>query len=154
VSGPPAGALALQPTSLELRQLQTRRFDTTDEAELLSAAAGLLQDLGFNLEESESSLGFILATKSRDATDEGQIAGAVALALFGVYMPVDSSPLIRACIVTHPSATGTALRVTFQRTIWNSEGYIVRLEFISDPAIYQQFFERLSKAVFLEAHEI
>lgn len=154
-STPPTRALALQPQSLELRELQTRRFDTTDETELLSGAAGLLQDLGFILEESESSLGFILATKTRDASDGAQIAGAIVLAiLFGAPADVDSHQVIRVSVVTHPSGAGAALRVTFQRIVWTTSGHAASVEFISDPALYQQFFDLLSKAVFLEAHAI
>ncbi len=44
--GIPKDALQLSPESLKDRQLQTRRFETRDEAKLLSASALLLQDLG------------------------------------------------------------------------------------------------------------
>jgi len=44
----PKEALELRPESLQLRQLQTRSFDTKDEKKLLTAGAGVLQDLGFN----------------------------------------------------------------------------------------------------------
>ena len=49
----PKEALQLTPDSLARRQVQTRVFETTNEAELLAASAHLLQDLGFNLDESE-----------------------------------------------------------------------------------------------------
>jgi hypothetical protein len=52
----PKDALQLSPESLAQRQAQTRRFDTADEAMLLSASAAVLQDLGFNLDESETKL--------------------------------------------------------------------------------------------------
>jgi hypothetical protein len=69
--GIPKEALQITPETLEQRQLQTRRFDTSDEAELLSASAALLQDLGFNLDESETDLGVIVASKDRDARPSG-----------------------------------------------------------------------------------
>ena len=46
------------------------------------------------------------------------------------------------------------VRVTFQRIIYNSKGMTTKAEQIKDPALYQEFYEKLSKAVFLEAHEI
>ena len=46
------------------------------------------------------------------------------------------------------------VRVTFQRIVFDNEGGISRAEQINDPAIYWQFYEKLSKSVFLEAHEI
>jgi len=86
----PKEALQLTQESLEQRQLQTRRFDTSDEDSLLSASVGVLQDLGFNLDESETRLGVIVASKDRDATEAGQVAGAIFIAiLFGVSVPTD-----------------------------------------------------------------
>jgi hypothetical protein len=151
----PKSALALSPQSLEHRQLQTRRFESGDEMKLLAAGAGLLQDLGYSIDSTESKLGLLVASKDRDATDGGQVAGAVAMAvLFGVRTPIDRNQKIKASIVTYPNGSQTALRVTFQRVIWNTDNQVSRLEFLNDPEMYRDFFERLSKAVFLEAHQI
>lgn len=151
----PKEALMLNAESLQRRDLQTRRFDTRDEAGLLRAATQLVQDLGFLIDASQSKLGLVVASKERDATDGGQIAGAVIMAaLFGVSTPVDRDQRIRVSIVTHPSGSQTALRVTFQRVVWNNYGQVSRLEFLDDPQMYQEFFSKLSKAVFLEAHKI
>ncbi|MFG0252082.1 MAG: hypothetical protein ACF8NJ_04325 [Phycisphaerales bacterium JB038] len=145
----------MNPQTLETRQLQTRKYETTDEAEILSACAGLLQDLGFNLDASETKLGLIVGSKSRDATEAGQVVGAVVVAaLFGVNTPVDSHQTIRASIVTRPVYEATAVRVTFNRVVWNTDGRVSRLEALDDAEMYQGFFEKLSKAVFLEAQEI
>lgn len=48
----------------------------------------------------------------------------------------------------------STVRVTFQRIIFNEMGQVTRSEQIKDPEIYKQFFEKLSKSVFLEAHSI
>lgn len=154
-AGVPRDALALNTESLERRQLQTRKFSTSDESKLLNAAVGLVQDLGFTIEGTQSKLGLITGSKQRDATDAGQVAGAVFVAfLTGVSTAVDKDQTIRISVVTFPSGTQTSLRVTFQRAVRNTQGQLSRLEFIEDPAIYQQFFEKLSKAVFLEAQKI
>ncbi len=154
----PKDALQLSPESLAQRQAQTRRFDTADEAMLLSASAAVLQDLGFNLDESETELGLVVASKDRDATEAGQIIGAVLIAvLTGVSVPVDQRQKIRASLITRPfgeSEDKTAVRVTFQRVVWNTSGNVSKSEAMTDPEIYQEFFSKLSKSVFLEAHEI
>jgi hypothetical protein len=125
---------------------------------ILLSSAGLLQDLGFNIDESETALGFILGTKDRDAKDAGQIAGAVVMAaLLGVYMPTDDHQKMRACVVTYPTGKNSgriAVRVTFQRIVWNTQGQVSKREGIVTPEIYQEFFSKLSKAVFLEANQI
>lgn len=158
----PKEALQLSPVSLQNRQMQTRRYDT-DEKTLLIASAAVLQDLGFTIDESETDLGVIACSKTRDATNAAQIAGAVFVALLtGSVTPVDKEQLIRASLVTHPiridrmekSKYSTALRVTFQRIVTNTQNQITRRECIIEPKIYQEFFEKLSQSVFLEAHEI
>ena len=46
------------------------------------------------------------------------------------------------------------VRVTFQRTIIDTTGRVTLAEQINDVAIYQQFYDKLAQAVFLEAHEL
>jgi hypothetical protein len=152
----PKDALQLSAESFELRQLQTRSFDTADEKELLTAGAGVLQDLGFNIDESETSLGVIVGSKNRDATEAGQVAAAILVAaLGGGAMPIDKDQKIRASLITRPSGKGkTNLRVTLQRVVWNTQGQISKIQSIEELGIYQEFFNKLSKAVFLEANEI
>lgn len=154
----PKEALELSPESLQMRQIQTRYFDTKNEAEVLSASAALLQDLGFNLDESETKLGFILGSKERDATSAAQVTGAVIVALLGGgAMPVDKTQKMRACVVTHPygeEKEKMAVRVTFQRIVWNTQGQITTKECLAEPTMYQEFFSKLSKSLFLEAQNI
>ncbi len=154
----PKDALQLSPESLAQRQAQTRRFDTADEAMLLSASAAVLQDLGFNLDESETELGLVVASKDRDATETGQIIGSILIAaLTGASVPIDKIQKIRASLVTRPfgeSGDKTAVRVTFQRVVWNTAGQVSKSEALTEPELYQEFFSKLSKSIFLEAHEI
>ena len=65
----PTKTTELSADSLQLRQLQTRRIDGSDEKALLAACVGVLQDLGFNIDESETRLGVIVASKDRSAVD-------------------------------------------------------------------------------------
>jgi hypothetical protein len=153
----PKEALQLSPDSLERRQTQTRVFETGDEAQLLSASAALLQDLGFTLDESEVDLGVLVASKDRDATEAGQVVGAVAMAiLFGAYVPVDDQQKIRAALVTRKleDRHGYAVRLTMQRIVWNTDGKVSKTEPLDDALMYQEFFDKLSKSVFLEAQEL
>jgi hypothetical protein len=153
----PPEALQLSPDSLERRQTQTRVFETNDEAELLSASAALLQDLGFNLDESEVELGVIVASKNRDATEADQVAASIVMAaLLGVAMPWDDEQKIRAAVITRKleDRDGFAVRLTMQRIVWNTQGQVSQTEPLDDPEMYQEFFSKLSKAVFLEAQEL
>ncbi len=53
---PPTHLLRLTQESLENRALQTRKYEGISEADLFSAATGVVQDLGFIIDESESNL--------------------------------------------------------------------------------------------------
>ncbi len=152
----PESALQLSSESFELRQLQTRSFGTNNEKKLLTAGAGVLQDLGFNIDESETSLGVIVGSKDRDATEAGQVVMSVLVAaFFGATTPVDDHQKIRASLITRPVGEGkTNLRITLQRVVWDTQGQISKTQSIEEPEIYQEFFGKLSKAVFLEANEI
>ncbi len=156
VQGIPEDALQLSPESLQRRQLQSRYFDTRDETAILVASAGVLQDLGFNLDESETDLGLIVGSKKRDAREAGQMVGAVMMAiLFGAEVAVDKEQKIRASLVTKPSGERNgrvSVRITFQRIVWNDRGEVSRVEGIEDPQIYREFFDKLSKSVFLQAN--
>jgi len=96
----PRNAQQLAPESLHNRQIQTRRFETANYETMLNAAAAVFQDLGFTLEESEFTLGVLVGSKNRDATDAEQIAGAMIMAaLFGVQTSVDNNQIIRVSLV-------------------------------------------------------
>ena len=80
-TGIPADALDLKPDSLERRQLESRRFDGSKESDILAACSGVAQDLGFTIDEAETKLGVMVASKNREASDTGsRVAMAV---LFG-----------------------------------------------------------------------
>jgi hypothetical protein len=152
----PKEALQLSAESFQTRQSQTRRFDTPDEKKLLTASAQVLQDLGFNIESSETDLGLIAASKERDATEAGQVVGSIVLAvILGVSVPWDKNQKINASLVTKPvGAKEIAVRVTFQRMVWNTHNQVSKIEAIDDVKMYQEFFDKLSQSVFLEANQI
>lgn len=155
----PKDALKLSPESLEKRSLQTRTYEGISEADILYASAGVIQDLGFNIDESETKLGVIVGSKERDATEAGQVAAAVLVALLGGgNMAIDKNQKLRVSLVVRPTHESDDkkhfVRVTFQRMVWNTQGQVTRIEGLDQPEMYQEFFDRLSKAVFLEGHKI
>ncbi len=155
----PTDALKLSPESLKQRQLQTRRFDGISEKDLLAASAGVIQDLGFNIDEVETELGLIVGSKERDAKEAGQIALAIFIAVMGGgAAPIENRQLLRLSLVVRPvgksSPNSHYVRVTFQRMVWDMNNQLTRAESIDDDMLYREFFERLSKSVFLEAHRI
>ncbi|MBM3243724.1 MAG: hypothetical protein FJZ12_02690 [Candidatus Omnitrophica bacterium] len=156
--------LKTKEVSLQARQIEMRQFDTKDEVKVLSATAAVLQDMGFTLTEVENKLGLIVGSKERDATVPGQVAMAAFVDILAAaggsssnaLANVDSVQTILVSCVTRKSLEGNkvAVRVTFQRVVFNRMNQISRLETIKDSKIYEGFFEKLSKSIFLEADKI
>ncbi len=158
-SAVPRDVLRSEETSLESRALQMRRFETGREEDILMASAGVLQDMGYTLDETERRLGVIIASKSRDATQAGQVLGAAVMAFLGStdsFDKIDHTQKINVAVVTRLSETGSGVvvRVNFQRLVWDASGALSRVETLKDPGLYEGFFAGLSKAVFLEEHKI
>ena len=160
----PKGFLKPSEDSLKKRQLQMRQYDTKDEEKVISAVAGVLQDLGFTLDSSETEVGLITSSTRADATDAGQMTLAVVAdvlcALGGTYSNntamCDKEQKVKASVIVKLSLDGskTVVRVTFQRIVWNMQNQVSRIETINDPEIYEKFYSALSKSIFLEAQEI
>ncbi len=173
----PVDFFQLTTESLKNRALQTRIFETANEKELLSASAAFLQDLGFQIEESEVEMGILRATKERSAREFWQEFWRVVILILSSagssqggnstqIVPVDLHQQIGATLATRPlkgDDSRYTVRIFFHRTLWKGDGQSgnqhippggQRMEAIHDGKIYQQFFAKLSKGLFLEAHEI
>jgi hypothetical protein len=155
----PPEAMQLNPQSLQKRQLQSKKFDTLDEANMLTASMEVLQDMGFMIKETDSKLGVIVATKERETDNRGQRFALLTLKILaGDNDPmrgIEHSHKIRVSLVTNPdrSKQSTTVRVNFQRQVLDMKGELVKLETIDEQELYTGFFSKLSKSVFLEAHE-
>jgi hypothetical protein len=158
----PKDSFVVTPELLKQRQIETRRYDGIKEEDLLAACSNVLQDLGFNLDNSETKLGVITASKQRDATNGGEIALAIFLSLFGGGPAVFSKDqTIRVSLVVRPviDSNGKAManshfvRVTFQRIVRRSDNSVYA-QTLNDEKLFQDFYERVSKSVFIEAQKI
>jgi hypothetical protein len=163
-TGIPEGALRLPPEAAADREAQTRRYEGITERTLLAAGASVLQDLGFAIDASETRLGIVVASKERSAIDEREITAAYLVTLLSILALSPTEPtyanrqLLRVALVTRPVPGGTAgagatlVRVTFQRSVFDNTDRLMRLEPVTGPELYQQFFDRLSQGVFLKVH--
>jgi hypothetical protein len=154
-----ATLLTLPGDSLAQRQLQTRHFETKDEERVLRACTAALQDMGFQIDETSPRLGVLLASKTRDTNllrPEARIA-AVVLSL-GILSSLAENQLakIEVGIVTRRVGVEedrVSVRAIFRMTSLPRRGEQSVTQTITQPEIYTQFFDSLSKAFFLEARE-
>ena len=160
----PKGSLRLPPEAAADRAAQTRRYTYVEEKQLLAIGASVLQDLGFSIDASETRLGIVVASKERSAVDEREVTAAYLVTLLSILAQAPVEPtyakrqLLRVALVTRPvprDASGidaTLVRVTFQRSVFDNADRLMRLEPIAGPQLYEEFFDRLSQGVFLEAN--
>jgi hypothetical protein len=153
---------------------QTRRFDGITKPAMLIACASLLQDLGFMIEEADSTLGVIAGSKNRTAEEQNttggvmleataKVAAFVALGMLTGHLPAGGThddPSDRQTIrvslavatVSSASPDRVLVSLTLNRVVYSRGNKEIKNESVHDPALARAFFEALSKSVFLEAH--
>lgn len=153
--GIPKEALELTPETIADRQLQTRVFETENESRLLEASAAVLQDLGFTIDESEVKCGVIVCSKDRNVTEFYNVGLSIIASLFFIDYDYATRQKVLASLITRPlESNRISVRVTFQHLVWDTKKDLIKNERINEPEIYQEFFSKLSKSIFLTAHEI
>lgn len=161
----PDDAFRLTESALEARAMQTRQFDDVTEVEILAATSAVLQDLGYAIDEVEKELGVLSASKRADATNAAELLSKVALDATACiltflifcdndnYKSADALQDIRLTLVVMPPAQNDAphaVRITMQRVVWDRDGRVSDQETVNEPEVYQAFFDKLSKSVFIE----
>ena len=164
-------------TLLEVRELQTRYFETNNEQKVMKAVINTLQDNGFIIQNIENEMGYITAKKDFRArrTDKTRVAVhcfwiATAAVTYGISIPVAHMAFRRMSneLSLHPVVVDTNItiekvgkrtKVRFslvEKIMENSDGYMFvkssprKVVRYYTPEIYQEFFNQVDKNLFLE----
>jgi hypothetical protein len=158
----PDHALRLPESTLDVRSIQTRTFEASSENEILAATIATLQDMEYNIDRIEKPLGVITASKVSDADSTSQKVGLLFLDILCVgsggggcdsMASAKDEQHITVTMVVLPSLARSdryVTRITIQRVIYDKIKRVSELERIDDAATYQQIFENLSKAIYLQ----
>jgi hypothetical protein len=158
----PEHALRLPESSMEVRAIQTRRFEVSSHTDILNATISALQDMEYNIDALDQSLGIITASKVSDADSASDSTGRFMLdvlcALGGSggcnsFALRDDKFAISMTMVVLPSLDVDSefiTRITLQRALISKAGTITNLQRIDDAQIYSDIFVRLSKSLYLE----
>jgi hypothetical protein len=118
--------LDMDTSQVQLRSIQSRAFDTTDKEKTMRAIIATLQDLGFMLYRADYTLGVVAASKAR--ADVLHAPGS-----------------LRVTVTVRPRG---------ERQLLVRANAEYQLRPVTEAKPYQNFFNSLEKAMFLEAHQV
>jgi hypothetical protein len=158
----------LNPTDPADLVTQSRRFDAGESDVVLNGSLSVLQDMGYSITSGNRQLGLVTAKKKAEVLPPGLdhavaeaalIATTVLLSLLtGQDMVTDLPEQVEQTIyvsllVSEEAESQTLVRLSIDRDMRYDNGWIIP-DHTELPLIYQEFFEKLSRAVFLEAHQL
>jgi hypothetical protein len=141
-----------QKSQLQIREFQTRAYDTNDTKMVMKAMLNVLQDDGFIVKNAVVDMGLLSAEKSVDVQNNGE---AFLVQFFGGQNAVYKKASIIECSA-NVSEYGKEcrVRVNFQVKIMDNKGGIMKIEQINDEKYYQDFFAKVDKGIFIQKEKI
>lgn len=139
-------------TQLQVRDLQSREFNTTDTKLVMKSMMNVLQDDGFIIKNAVSDLGLLSAEKHMDV--ENKTHAFLMVALVGSKARWNKQRLLEASANVSEFGNKTRVRINFQTKTMDNFGCPCDVETITNPRIYQEFFDKLSKGIFIQEQNI
>ena len=143
---------AIKKSQLQIREFQTRSYDTKDLKMVMKAVMHTLQDDGYIVKQANVDLGLLTAQKEIDVENKGE---AFLLTLFaGSGARYKKNSIIEASANISEFGTQTRVRINFQMKVLDNKGGVMTVQQVEDPKFYQDFFSKVDKAVFLAKEKI
>ena len=138
-------------TQLEIRQIQTRTFDTQDQVLVMKAVLNVLQDDGFIVNNANSELGLISASKEIPTE---KIEKSEMRRRFGVHIHAHFV-LIEASATVSPFDRQTRVRTNFQVKFFDDDRKkLLTVSQLLEGNFYQEFFFKVDKGIFIQKEKI
>jgi len=144
---------APQKTQLEIRQMQTRTYQTNDIPLVMKAMLNVLQDDDFIIEQVNMDLGFFNAQKEIDVEDAGEKFWQTFWWGKG-YATYKKNQIIDVTANVSEFGEEMRVRVNFRVKVMNNKGGVEIVRQVDDPEYYQKFFSKVDKGIFIEKEEI
>jgi hypothetical protein len=139
-------------TQLQVREFQTRTFDTANTNEVLTAVVEAFQDQGFMVKNVVPQVGLVSATKEVDIEDTGQ---AMLKTLFlGNGAAWRKNTVLEATANVKTTNGKTKVRANFQEKVLSNLGTLDTVNTLEDPKFYQNFFDKIGKSIFFEKNKM
>jgi hypothetical protein len=142
---------------LELRQAQSRTFETADARLVLKAALSVLQDEGFVIREANAELGLVTAVMERSKRSTNHALRVVKWILVpstwgaSLLLPDGRTEVsaVEANVNVTRDATRTRVRISLVSKVSGRSG-VSGVRPVDDPLTCQALLARLDKAVYLQ----
>ncbi len=139
-------------TQLEVREIQTKDFDTDNTKLVMKSMMNVLQDEGYIIKNAVVDLGLLSAEKTINVENLGL---AILLALSGgENARWDKQQTLEASANVSEFGSKTRVRMNFQKKTLDNFGRPSNVSTIRDPLFYQTFFEKVSKGIFIQEQQI
>tara|TARA_Y100000588_G_C14214426_1_gene908156 strand:+ start:1047 stop:1589 length:543 start_codon:yes stop_codon:yes gene_type:complete len=144
-------------STMEVRSLQTKEYQTSDHVLVYKGLINALLDRGFTLKSSDADSGVVIAHYISTQTNENEIIKkafatyfSAGLAwVFGDNNFEDTLTVDISANVTELSGVST-VRINAVGKRMNSEGEIVETQMVTDKNYYNDIFQQIEKAIFIE----
>ncbi|MGB9711771.1 MAG: hypothetical protein ACP5J5_05595 [Dissulfurimicrobium sp.] len=141
-----------QKTQLQIREFQTRSYETNDTKMVMKAMLNVLQDDGFIVKNAVLDLGLLSAEKSVDIENKGE--AFLAKFFEGANAVWKKASIIECTANVSEHGKQIRVRVNFQVKVLNNKGGIIKIEQIDDEKYYQDFFSKVDKGIFIQKEKI
>ncbi len=142
-----------QKTQLEIREMQTRTYQTKDKQLDKKAMLNVLQDDDYIIEQVNLDLGFFNAQKEVDVEDGGEKFWETFW--WGkAYATHKKNKIIDVTANISEFGEEMRVRVNFRVKIMNNKGGVVIVRQVDNPEYYQKFFSKVDKGIFIEKEKI
>ncbi len=141
-----------QQSQLQIRQYQTRAYETTDHKKVLKASMHALQDGGFIIKQANSDLGLLTAQKETDVQNDGE--ALLATLLGGSQARYQKNAIEEASVNVSEFGKKTKVRINIALKVLDHHGGVASVAPVQDAQPYQAFFATLSKSLFLADQKI
>jgi hypothetical protein len=145
-------SVAPQKTQLQTREFQTRTYETKDSKMVMKAMLNVLQDEAYIVKNVNVELGFLNASKEIDVESKGEAFWARFLAGQNARWKKNSI----WDVTTNVTEFGEQcrVRVNFQIKTLDNVGNVVAVQPVQDETVYQDFFSKVGKGIFIQKEKL
>jgi PBP1b-binding outer membrane lipoprotein LpoB len=139
-------------TQLQVRDIQSREFNTCDTKLVMKSMMNVLQDEGFIIKNAVFELGLLNAEKNINV--ENKTKAFMAAMCNGVNARWEKQQILEASANISEYGDKTRVRMNFQAKTLDNFGCPQDVQTILDGQYYRDFFEKVSKGIFLQQASI